>query len=486
MAQVVLSRPLIALVGLIVLALVGVDPPARGASWELVPIDASRFLRPPASDESSVRFERFVANACRYAMTTWYEDLRGYDLANDPYLRPPGSRNVHVRPLGAFAETCAIALATGIVDSSPGAPPPELVRERTIRLLTAVARSNRANGGNWGGSEAVPHGTDSTNLAAPVLLAAWLLWPDLTVEERTFVVNMARYEAETLMETPVRYYRDRRGRVFSKGNSGAEELVWNATFLSLVANMFPGHPSRQAWEQRIVRSTVAAWARPSDVTSAARYNGRSVADWVDGSNLNEDGTLTNGDIDVHPFYMTAVAGSVFQLAPFALAGREGPASVRFNVDVVYRALTEEEFRVEDGFAPPGGTIYVPGTADIYYPSGTNKQANAYIAFAAVDSAAGLLGADTGVEPRADVWERLHAERAVALQARSGDGRSNLTAAEGGKREEFWLAYWGARGYLMKWLGRQVGFELHDRPMIRETKGRRLRNDRPTDGPGPDR
>ncbi|MGH3851763.1 MAG: hypothetical protein ACRDRT_19090, partial [Pseudonocardiaceae bacterium] len=263
---------------------------------------------------------------------------------------------------------------------------------------------------------------------------------------------------------PIRYFRDNQGRILSKGNSGTEELAWNTTFLSLMINMFPSRAEQSAWEERLVRSTIAAWARPGDVNSTTRINGRPVADWIDGSNLNPDGTITNGEIDVHPFYMTALGASAFQVAAYALGGRDVPNSVRYNADVLYRAYVDREFSVADGYEPPGGTIYVPGQANIYYPKGSNKQTNAYIAYALVDSMVDLLGADEGIEPKAKVWETLHANKALELQLRSSDGRSNLTEAEGGAREEFWLAYWGARGHLIKQLVRQVEIIFHDRPV----------------------
>jgi len=395
-------------------------------------------------------------------MTTWYEG-EGYDLDQRPFLRPPGPEKEDVRPFGSFAETCAIGLATGALSNVPGLPPLDVVRSRTIRMLTAVALSNRANGGNWGGSRPGTHGTASTNVAAPAMLAAWLLWPALSPEQQAYVVNMARFEVDSLMDVPVRYLRDRAGRTVGRPDSAAEELAWNEVILSLAVNMFPDHPRRRAWEQRIARSTLAAWARPADVESPARYHGLPLSEWVDGSNLNPDGTLANGGIAVHPFYMTALANSVFQLAPYALAGRPGLNVVRFNADAVYQALVNNRYRVADGYEPPGGTMYIPGSPDIYFPLGSNKSPVAFIAFGFLDWVAGQLGADARVQPKASEWERRHVERALAMRGVRA-GRPSLTGAAGVSDDEYWVAYWGARAHLMSWLSNQVGFPLHDFPL----------------------
>ncbi len=436
-------------------------------------IDTSRFLRPPPQDPRSEQWATFVAQACRYGMETWYAD-RGYDrLAG--FIVPRSRRNVEVRPLGAYAETCAVALATGAYADTffPGGEPaagdtaaavatPDDVLRRTIRLIVGVARSNQANGGLWGGSSPVPHGTDSTNLAAPVMLAAWLLWPHLAPAETDLVVAMADYEAERLMAVPIRYYRDREGKILTPGDSGSEELVWNATFLSLMVNMFGDDPRREAWERRLVASTLAAWARPADLDRPDPFHGRPLAEWLHGSNLNADGTLANGGIEVNPFYMSAIANSVFQAAAFALGGRPTPASATFNVAAVHDALATRRFDVKNGFKSPGGTMYVDGRPDLYYPRGNRKQTNVYGAFAFVDwTAARFTEGETAV--RADRWEGIHLGGAVAMQRRFADGRSNLTEAEGGAEEEFWVAYWAARAYLMRWLDHQVGFEFHNLP-----------------------
>ena len=463
----------VVLVGLTAIVVLGLltPPLPQPAVMTVVPVDWSRFATPASADEALTGFGMFTANACRYGMTTWYERIRGYHRLRGRFVHPPKLVKDEVQPLGAFAETCSIALVTGAYEQARRSassderwPRLDEVRARTIRLLTSVAHSNRANGGFWGGSRVGPHGTDSTNAAAPVMLAAWLLWPDLSTDDQALVTNMARYEVERLMKVPVRYYRDRRERILTPGDTGAEELVWNTTFLSLMVNMLPGHPDQPAWERRLARSTLAAWARPSDVERTMLFHGRPLASWIDGSNLNEDGTLANGKIDPNPYYMTAAANGAFQVVAFALSDRDPLAAATFNLDAVYRALVEREFRVEEGFMPPGGTIYVPGSPEIYYPSGHRKQTNVYVAFAFLDAVTSQFHADRGIEPRASIWEERHLGRALEMQQRFDDGRSNASEAEGGTTHEFWVAYWAARAHLFEWLASRAGFELVERPL----------------------
>jgi hypothetical protein len=124
---------------------------------------------------------------------------------------------------------------------------------------------------------------------------------------------------------------------------------------------------------------VSAFARPSDVVSQRVVNGRALSNWLYGSNANNDGAVINHSI-VHPDYMETISENNFAALVSSLAGKPTPEAAFFNSDVVYDALVDLNFVAGSSYPPgppiaaPGGTIFIPGGANIYYPQG-NKLGN---------------------------------------------------------------------------------------------------------------
>ena len=116
----------------------------------------------------------------------------------------------------------------------------------------------------------------------------------------------------------------------------------------------------------------------------------------------------------------------------SLAGRYIPQSTVFNIDNVYRALTELEFTpgpdtlYETGrtILAPGGTIYkrTPGggyDANVYYPHGNDWTYQVTDSYLNIDLVAEWLGWDDGKSFDAMGWAQARVDALLALQNRPG-------------------------------------------------------------------
>jgi hypothetical protein len=280
---------------------------------------------------------------------------------------------------------------------------------------------------------------------------------------------MLVYEADRFIDYAVPYYRDLAGKIIFPGDTKSEENAWNCSVLNVAVNMMPQHPHRPAWMRKSVELMISTYARPSDVTNRDVINGKSFSAWLQGSNSNEDGSLVNHHL-IHPDYM--VAGLIeYNPAPlYALARQPVPAAALFNVDRTYAALTDLVFtpgpNPNDGTGanlPPGGTIYQPGSAKLYYPQGNDWGTARIMNFVYADVLVHALKRDGRSKVPAAEWERLHAEAALAMQARFTDGRTYATDEEDKfHSRDGWVALRAAASCQIKWMMAQGGFTVTDR------------------------
>ena len=100
-------------------------------------------------------------------------------------------------------------------------------------------------------------------------------------------------------------------------------------------------------------------ARPEDVSSGEVIHGHALSEWLDGSNINSNATVSNHDA-IHPDYMAS--GVEFNPALiYFMAGLPTPEAGRFNVARVMEAYIELEFTPGGYIKYPGGTIFRAGT-----------------------------------------------------------------------------------------------------------------------------
>jgi len=354
-------------------------------------------------------------------------------------LRAVGGRGEgRIRPPASAAFALAVAVRTGLVTAKDFGDPPEAVAGRAAEVVKGLAAGHRANGGRWG------HAWQSALWAALAAHAGWMVWDDLDAEARRGVAAMVVSEAD-------RFASPRYRPPFWNGRGGdtkAEENAWNAMILQLAAAMMPDHPHAAAWRRSGTALMISAYATEGDAKSNRRViDGQAVTDWLAGGfNMRDDGRLINHG-RIHPDYMCCATLSLRAHIVLPLAGRPSPRAAEFNARRVYEVMTSRRWP-SPPYAEPGGTIYRPGKAQVYYPQGTDWSPRRLPIFACYDAYAAVRGWDE----RAEEWLRLRCEKMLAMQARH---RSRNMYAKGefrGYRGREQLAAWQmADAHLLLWL-----------------------------------
>lgn len=157
--------------------------------------------------------------------------------------------------------------------------------------------------------------------------------------------------------------------------------------------------------------------------------------------------------------MVAFDQSLYQGFVFGLANRPAPRAALHNINRTYGALVDKPFPL-----PGGGTsaIYRKNSAEIYYPEGNDWGTHFPFYFGNFDLLVTLTGQDTGIDPAAAKWERLHNEAQLTLMSRFTDGRTYGPNAENTYYgREHRIAAMAAQAYLTLFLARNTtGNRLH--------------------------
>jgi hypothetical protein len=432
---------------------------ATEATGQVVPISWERFDAGLPRDDQAERARAILLNANQYALRTWFPSKYGSQTSR--YLDLGGVAEGHIRPPGSEALALATSVATGAYDQDATGHPEQQARHVAVRLLTSIAYHHKANTSNGWGED-----WQSALWAFNAAFAGWLLWDDLDAADRALVERMVVAEADRFLYYKVPYYQDPEGRVITPGDSKAEENAWNAAFLNLAMSMIPEHPNRAVWQDKAIELMVSAYSRPSDLRNDTLVNGRTVAKWLNGSNIFEDGTLVNHG-RIHPDYFTSIANIVGAPLAYGLAGLPTPRAAFFNADIVYDALVDHQF-ASPPYAAPGGTIYLReqaglATADIYYPQGNDWGSSRQMHFLLLDTLADTYDLDGLVSVPAADWAVAHATRALQMQSRFDDGRTYGAPSEDtyAGREE-WVALLAGRTYLTHWLDHNADLAVTDR------------------------
>jgi hypothetical protein len=382
----------------------------------LRPVDASRLAGGPLTSSDGRRAGAVLRSTDRYAMTTWWPTVAPVLL--DHVARTPRTLGRdEVRRLGMQAFSLAVSLRTGAYDPRSAGASVAAAKAAVVRSVSVVCANHAANrAGGWG------NGGQSSLWSSFAARAGWLLWDDLTPLTRQQLQSMLVLESDLAVQMQPQYLRDRLGRVVRPGNTAAEENAWQALPLQLATATMPDHPHWVAWRHAQIQLMLSAWTRPQDVSSTASVNGAPLASWVDGSNIEANGTLVNHQ-RVAPDYTTNLYQNLDGVLVDALAGVATPEAVRVGLAPVYGALATVSFSART-YAAPGGTTYQP--AGIYYPQGCDWGTGQYLPYALVDAQAAAFGFGS---KRSAADEVAHIRQQQRMQQRFADGRTFASNAE---------------------------------------------------------
>ena len=337
---------------------------------EVVPIDWGRFKPLTGVSKQVAQGRSLLLHSARYNLA-WIDRTFELDRTRHGYVLSKFGED-GVRPACSVIYGMGVALKTGDFDAGIAGCAEAEAKERSIRLLRGVVSAHRANcrqdpGWGAGHSASDPEETWQTALWAALSgMGAWLMWDDLDPSTRQMTTSMLEQESKRFFASEYRVpYWNGIG-----GDTKAEENSWNSMILALLTAMMPEHPQAEQWKSRASELMISAYATEEDWKSNETWiDGRPVNQWLAGYNADPGGVVVNHGF-VHPDYMGAISMNFWGLLCQSLAGRPSPQAWDFNGALVYGTLASKQWP-SPPYEPPGGAIYVPGKANVYYPRGSD-------------------------------------------------------------------------------------------------------------------
>ncbi len=378
---------------------------ATGA--DVVPIKWARFSGPATLDSLTLQTKKLMQNAGKYFLNQYLDSCPINASGTFDLLPDPGGQDLQRIPSDG-ADILGIILATGAYDPAVIGRSEASARVMLARLIKTLASTHKSNGGYWGG------GWQDAPWTAGTGFAAWLVWQDLDSITKTQVARMVENEANRFNYDPP-YCND------CTDDTKAEENAWDAMVISLAVAMMPNHPNIVQWKTRGSQWMLSAYARESDLSSNVLVDGKLPGEWLTGWNAREAGYVYNHNI-MHPDYMCSMALCLNTLYYQSLAGQIVSQAGIHNFDVVYKCFVDYVFTVPPWTAP-GGTIYIPGKAGIYYPNGWDWSNFCVERFFQMDAIASVLpGVGDKVGIPASTWAKIRADTLTWMQSRFTTGQ----------------------------------------------------------------
>jgi hypothetical protein len=301
-------------------------------SSEVKPIDMSIFKKGKPTDEDSMRLEAILKNVCKYAVGNWYNEHKNYDAQKGEYLTFPVVNKDYIREPIELAYGLAVSLKLGIYDEKYTGVSKKEETEKTVKILKSIAKLHKVNcdrdtQGAWGDMWL------SGSYAFNTGFASWLLWDDFSKKDQENIKKMVEYEANRSL--PVYYFKDKNGTLIRPGDTGAEENSYNGALLGVATAMMPNHPNVDTWRKLLIKEMISAISKPSDTKNKTVLHGKMIKDWIDGSNIEQNGTLQNHGA-THPAYMSFIQNHASIALSYILSGQKAPEASRFNIHVLYR------------------------------------------------------------------------------------------------------------------------------------------------------
>lgn len=386
-----------------------------------------------------------VLSNCIYYDLRWAEDAFETDAAGRSYKHEKMKEH-GIRPSCSVIYALGTMLGTGAYDEEKTQIPRGEALRRSIFLIRGVASTHAVNSGKQGWEDQ----WQSALWAALMGLGSWMIWKDLDTETRERVVSLIVHEADRFIVKGYRVpYWNGKG-----GNTRAEENAWNSMILNVAIAMMPDHPHAAAWKRISSELMISAYATELDWrTNETVLDGRPVRDWLNGYNARPDGMVLNHGF-IHPDYAVAMTMNLWAYLTCSLANEVVPETAQHNGVLIYRTLSTKEWP-SPPYEAPGGTIYKPGKAAIYYPRGVDWSTCDVSPYYLMDAWAHVLGWDESLLTPAAEWMRLRADEMLRMQARHDDRRM-FSPGEYDTYDgcEQWVSWCVADAFLALWLDSQ--------------------------------
>jgi len=385
-------------------------------STQVVPINWKRFSNSIKNSQDISQSRQILANSARYNLS-WIPKTFKLDDQNGLYEINHYDEN-GIRPAACVSYGLAVALQCAkLNDKELGLSRDEAFKQISM-LIKGVAvgyRTNRTDGKGWGNS------WQTAFWATMVGQGAWMVWDKLDSETQKMVQNIIVSEADRFItpEYKVPYWTSPDGHVNTPGDTKAEENAWNSTVLQVAIAMMPHHPSVEKWKNICSELMISAFSLKRDLQNNKIVDGKPVKDWLNGFNVSDEGAVINHNI-IHPDYTVTISMNARAVLAQSLAGESVAQAAQWNAPFIYRSL-EEHVWPSPPYKSPGGTMYTPGKAELYYPQGTDWSKFRFDIYYLADVNAHFLGWDKGLKYKATDWMRIRASRILEMQSRHSDG-----------------------------------------------------------------
>lgn len=293
--------------------------------------------------KEAARIYRLAENQARFLLSrlhAWHGDGR-YKLLTDSR----GTEEHIVRPNTSAVATFAFLCRYGpYSEENTGIGRRELLDTCVIPMLRYLAAVHTTGGKTFDDGAKWGLSWQSALWATQFGQAVWMLWDELPEELRAAALKLVTAEADRVAgrEPPFRREFD----------SKSEENAWDATVLSTALLLMPGSPSRDVWEESLIKWQMSSYAAPSDAFCERIADGKSVKSYFLGANIHDDYTLENHGI-AHPDYMCASTMNLEVALDYLMTGRKPLDASLHNCDRIYAQLKY---------------LLLPG-AQLVYPSG---------------------------------------------------------------------------------------------------------------------
>jgi len=416
---------------------------------DVVPVNWARFSAPAPSDSLALKTKKLLQNEVKFFLNSYVDSLQTNDSSLFRLTAYSDLEHMGIREPAEGSWFVSIALATSAYDPAVIGRSEAATRALQVKLIKSLTALHISNGGTYWG-----HCWQCPLWAANTGFAAWLVWQDLDTAAQTQVARMVESEANRFNTNPP-YCND------CTGDTKAEENAWNAMVMTVAVAMMPNHANAGWWKQRASQWMLSSYARESDLRANRLVDGKLPSDWLSGWNAREPGYVYNHDI-MHPDYMACINMNLYTLLFQSLAGQVVPQAGMYSFGVVYSCFVDYAFTAPP-FAAPGGTIYLPGKAKVYYPNGTDWSIYSIDRFMELDVFASILpGVGDNVSIPAPEWARIRSDTLTMRQSRFTTGQQyapgewDRNGQAPWKLAEILGATMFGSSYLIQWLKVQDG------------------------------
>lgn len=216
----------------------------------------------------------------RYLSNAWH------DLGNDRgYFGDPSHLENGIRSMGNVVYTAALLASDPDYVPLDAQGSAESMLEKAKAGLAYLCHAHVTGGGRCADGQAWGGVWQSAWWTTRMALGAKLIWPQLNPAEQNAVEQVVVFEAD--LQLP---------RTVPTGlaeDTKAEENAWDCEILATAIALFPDHPNRGLWWQKLCEFGYNTFSVSQDRLVSTETDGKPLKDWVYTVNLHSDFTLEN-------------------------------------------------------------------------------------------------------------------------------------------------------------------------------------------------